>query len=214
MKNNLATKTLLVDDANANSVVEAVSILKNGGIFISTSDTGYRFFLDSKKETYDQFFRITRKKLDEEAIYFVGSIEILRKNILLFDDKMFDFLISVWPNPISIKFNLSKEGKKNLNKESAFFRIPNNNFCLKFLSAYDSPVLTSDAVRKNEPIHNDFTFLNEEFNSEVEAIFYTKKKIFDKFPTTIDLTTDRPILVNEGKYKFSTIEKKFIECYG
>ncbi len=70
------------------------------------------------------------------------------------------------------------------------------------------PLISTSVNRTgNEPL-NDPSLIIQEFSNEVDAIFYSEKKSYFEASTLIDLTTDEPKLIREGKIKFVELMKK------
>jgi L-threonylcarbamoyladenylate synthase len=154
---------------------------------------------------------VKRRDLGKKYIFLVGSIDILRKYVSVADENHYDFLISIWPNPISVVLNLNKDSSESLGIVNAAFRIPNNAFCLKFLTETKMPLISTSVNRRDEEPLNDAGMIQMEFMNEIDAIFVSKKKSLNCGSTLIDLTGNKPVLLREGKIRFDDILSRFNE---
>ncbi len=128
--------------------------------------------------------------------------------LILNSEKYLDFLLSIWPNPVSVILKLNKKYQEILQSETGAFRIPNHRFCSKLVSELKMPLVSTSVNRTgNEPM-NDPSLIIQEFANEVDGIFYSEKKSFFEASTLIDLSKDEPVLIREGKIKFVELIKK------
>src|ERR1035437_714443 len=139
-------------DADINiAVKQASKIYFEGGVFIYPTDTIYGFGANPFNE--DSIKRVNKIKSRESGklfILLIKDIETLLKYVDLKSERHMDFLISIWPNPVSVILNLNSKTKNILNNDTAAFRVPNNRFCLKLLSEIKMPLISASVNRKDE----------------------------------------------------------------
>ena len=198
-----------IDEKFYESIKLANELFLNGSIFIYPTDTIYGF-------GGNPFNEIAIKKISEvkgktnwrRYIFLISDIEMLKHYADINSEKYLDFLLSIWPNPVSVILKLNKKYQELLNSETGAFRIPNYRFCQKLISEIKMPLISTSVNRTgNEPLNHPSQII-QEFANEVDAIFYSEKKSFFEASTLIDLTKDEPVLVREGKIKFVEIIKK------
>jgi len=198
-----------IDENFDESIKLANELFLKGSIFIYPTDTIYGF-------GGNPFNEIAIKKISEvkgkanwrRYIFLVSDIEMLKNYADISSEKYLDFLLSIWPNPVSVILKLNKKYQEILNSETGAFRIPNYRFCQKLISELKMPLISTSVNRTgNEPL-NDPSQIILEFANEVDAIFYSDKKSFFEASTLIDLGKDEPVLVREGKIKFVELMKK------
>jgi L-threonylcarbamoyladenylate synthase len=204
-----------VDNDLTNSVEQATKLFFNGGVFIYPTDTIYAFGGNPfNQNVMRRISEIKRNDKWKRYIQLVGGIEILKKYVDINYEQHLDFLLKIWPNPVSVILKLNDNTKKIYKSSTMAFRIPNNTFCLKLLKKIQMPLIsTSVNLHHQEPLTN-YEEIIEQFGLEVDAIFYTEKKSFFVSSTVIDLSEGKPNLVREGKIKFEKILKSFEESYG
>lgn len=207
----LKTENMInIDEDFEGAVESAGKIYFSGGVFIYPTDTIYGFGANPfNEEAVKKINDIKGRSLDKMFILLIKDIDDLLKYVDLKSEKHMDFLISIWPNPVSVILNLNKKTQNLLNRENAAFRIPNNRFCLRLLSEIKMPVISTSVNKSNKIPLVDPSQIESEFASEVNAVFYTEKKSFYESSTIIDLISLKPHLVREGKVKFEELLAKY-----
>lgn len=197
-------------DNNINEAVQrAKKLYLEGTVFIHPTDTIYGFAANPfNEEAINLIDKIKNRSSNKKYILLINNIDNLLTYVNIHSEKHLDFLLSIWPNPVSVVLELNKKTAKILNIETAAFRIPNNRFCLKLLDAVNMPVISTSVNRSNEKPIFDPVMIKDEFGSEVDTIFYTNKKLIHEFSTLIDLTNNKMNLIREGKIKFDDLLKK------
>lgn len=198
-------------DKNLNESVEYASKLFNEGkIFIYPTDTIYGFGANPFNENaVEKLNEIKGRHEEKKYILLVDSFQSLLKYVELGSEKHYDFLISIWPNPVTVILNLNSKTRKLLNSNNAAFRIPHNSFCHKLTKNIQTPLISSSVNRSGQDPIIEYSLMTTEFNNEVETIFYTQKKSFVTASTIIELTNNEPKLIREGKIRFNDILKNF-----
>jgi len=201
---------LLNIDKNIDEAVQkAKRLYLEGTIFIHPTDTVYGFAANPfNEDAVRKIDEIKKRSSEKKYILLINNIDNLLTYTDIHSEKHQDFLLSVWPNPVSVVLKLNKKTARILGMETAAFRIPNNRFCLKFLDAVNMPVISTSVNRSNEKPLFDPSLIRDEFGSEVDTIFYTNKKLIHEYSTIIDLSNNKLSLIREGKIKFDDLIKK------
>jgi len=198
-----------IDENFDESVNVAKELFLNGSIFIYPTDTIYGFGGNPFNEKAIKKISDVKGKTDwRRYIFLISDIEMLKSYADINSEKYLDFLLSIWPNPVSVILKLNKKYREILQSETGAFRIPNHRFCSKLVSELKMPLVSTSVNRTgNEPM-NDPSLITQEFANEVDGIFYSEKKSFFEASTLIDLSKDEPVLIREGKIKFVELIKK------
>ena len=198
-----------IDEKFDESIKLANELFLNGSIFIYPTDTIYGFGGNPFNEAaITKISEVKGKGNWRRYIFLISDIEMLKHYADTNSEKYLDFLLSIWPNPVSVILNLNKKYQELLNLETGAFRIPNYRFCQKLISEIKMPLISTSVNRTgNEPLNHPSQII-QEFANEVDAIFYSDKKSFCEASTLIDLSKDEPVLVREGKIKFVELMKK------
>ncbi|MGE5432887.1 MAG: L-threonylcarbamoyladenylate synthase [Syntrophomonadaceae bacterium] len=198
-------------DEDINAAVRAASeIFRRNGVFAYPTDTIYGLGGNPfSREVVNRIANIKERDEKKKFIFLVQNLNTLFRYSEVELDKHHDFLHKIWPNPISIILNLNEESARLLGQPTAAFRIPHHKFCKILLAEIDRPLISTSINRAGgEPI-NERDVINYDFGSELDAIFFTEKKVVAKSSTLIDLTGTAPKLLREGAVKF----KDIIEVY-
>jgi L-threonylcarbamoyladenylate synthase len=199
-----------IDKKFEQTVGKAKKYYLEGSIFIYPTDTIYGFGANPFNEDAVKRIDAIKGRNDSKPyILLIDSIDTLSKYVDIKSEKHLDFLLAIWPNPVSVVLNLNKKTQSILNNETAAFRIPNHRFCLKLLEQIQMPIISTSVNRGGEEPLNEISLIKDAFLSDVDAIFYSEKKSFIKASTLIDLGNSHPLLLREGKLKFEDLLQKF-----
>ncbi len=204
-------KTLLmnIDDHFDESIKLAQELFFKGSIFIYPTDTIYGFGGNPfNEESIKKISEVKGKTNWRRYIFLISDIEVLKNYTEINSEKYLDFLLSIWPNPVSVILKLNDRYQEILQMETAAFRIPNHRFCIKLLSELKMPLISTSVNRTGSEPLNDPSMIMQEFSNEVDAIFYSKTKSFVEASTVIDLSGDHPNYIREGRIKFVDLMKK------
>lgn len=204
-------KSLLIniDDKFEEGVTIAQELFLKGSIFIYPTDTIYGFGGNPFNEkAINKIGKAKGKQNWRRYIFLISDIEILKSYADFSSERYLDFLLSIWPNPISVILKLNQKYREILNSETGAFRIPNHRFCQKLLSEIKMPLISTSVNRTGSNPLIDPSQIIQEFSTEVDAVFFSEQKSFFEVSTLIDLTSDEPKLVREGRIKFVELIKK------
>lgn len=198
-----------IDDNIDEAVATAKQIFLSGGIFIYPTDTIYGFGANPFNEDAKmKIGRVKGRDVWKRYIFLIESVELMQKYVDLDSENHIDFLLSIWPNPISVVLKLNAATSTILNSETGAFRVPNNRFCLKLLSELKMPLISTSVNRTGKIPVNESSVIIEEFGSEVDAVFYTSTKSFFEASTVIDLSRGSLQMIREGKFKLSDLKNR------
>lgn len=205
------TAEMINIDTNFDEAINrAKQIYLEGKVFIYPTDTIYGFGANPfNNDAVEQVDIIKGRPEGKKYILLINDINNLLKYINVTAENHLDFLLSIWPNPISVILKLNDKTKSILNSDKCAFRIPNHRFCLKLLSDLGMPLISTSVNRSNEVPLIEPSAIKDEFISEVEAIFYSEKKSYIEASTIIDLSGKKPLLIREGRIKFKDLMEKF-----
>jgi L-threonylcarbamoyladenylate synthase len=195
------------------AVQKAKKIFLEGSVFIYPTDTLYGFGANPfNEDAVKRIDEIKHRADNKPYIMLVNSIETLLKYIEIKFEKHLDFLLSIWPNPVSVVLTLNSKTSEILGVETAAFRIPNHRFCLKLATELKMPLISTSVNRSTQQPIVEPSAIYDEFSAEIDAIFHTGKKSFCSASTLIDLSDSVPVLLRNGKIKFEDLLDKFNKC--
>ena len=209
MTNSNKTLLINIDEQFDESIKLAHEFFLKGSIFIYPTDTIYGFGGNPfNEDVIKKISKVKGKENWRRYIFLISDIEALKNYAEIKSEKYLDFLLSIWPNPVSVILKLNKHYQEILKMETCAFRIPNHRFCIKLLNELKMPLISTSVNRTgNEPM-NDPSLIIQEFSDEVDAIFYSHPKSFVEASTLIDLSSEEPKYIREGKIKFVDLMEK------
>jgi L-threonylcarbamoyladenylate synthase len=199
-----------IDENFSESIQIAKKMYLEGTIFIHPTDTLYGFAANPfNEEAVKKINQIKMREIEKRYILLINNVENLLNYVDIESEKHIDFLLSIWPNSVSVILRLNSKTGKIFHSKTAAFRIPNHRFCLKLLETLNMPLISTSVNRRNQKPLMEPSEIVDEFSSDVGAIFYTDKKSFNPSSTLIDLSNSKPVLLREGKIKFEDLLEKF-----
>ena len=210
MPDTLNAEFINTDRKLDSAISKAKKYYLEGRVFIYPTDTIYGFGANPfNEEAVRKINQIKGRKDSKPYILLIDGIDTLIKYVEIKNEKHLDFLLAIWPNPVSVVLNLNKKTQSILDQTTAAFRIPNHRFCLKLLQQLKMPLISTSVNKSNTEPLTEISSIRDSFVSEVNAIFYTEKKSFFTASTLIDLGDSEPVLIREGKIKFEDLLEKF-----
>ncbi len=199
-----------IDFSSDAAIIKAKELYFEGLIFALPTDTIYGFAANPfNSDAVQKIDEIKKRDSEKKYIMLIGSLELLLKYIEVKTENHLDFLLAIWPNPVSVILSLNSKTSNILNAKTAAFRIPNNRFCIRLLNELKMPLISTSINKGGQPFLNDRNMIDEEFGHNLSAIFYTDKKSYIQESTIIDLSQNVPKLIREGKIKFEDILAKY-----
>ena len=210
MSESQSAEFINIDKKLDTAITRAKKYYLEGTVFIYPTDTIYGFGANPfNEDAVKRIDAIKGRRDSKPYILLIDGIDTLVKYIEIKSEKHLDFLLAIWPNPVSVILNLNSKTRSILNQKTAAFRIPNHRFCLKFLQQIKMPLISTSVNRSDEEPLTEISMIKDIFGSEVDAIFYTDKKSYINASTLIDLSDSEPVLLREGKIKFEDLLEKF-----
>jgi tRNA threonylcarbamoyl adenosine modification protein (Sua5/YciO/YrdC/YwlC family) len=210
MSSNKNSKMHDVDLNFEESLHSAKQIFSQGDVFILPTDTFYSLVVNPlNNSAVDKIKGIFGKDFIDQSTFLIDSVSNLIRYIEIESERHLDFLISIWPNPIRVIFNLNSKARQMFGLEKAAFKIPNYRFCLRLLAEMQIPLL-SIPIKYN--YKSEFKYLEMvklEYLSKVAAFFYSGKVSDMHDSAVVDLSDNKPMLINENQYKVSGLIEKY-----
>jgi L-threonylcarbamoyladenylate synthase len=195
-----------IDEKFDYAIDKAARLFSEGKIFVYPTDTLYGFGGNPfNEEAGKKISHIKSREQGKTYILLINNIKNLSKYVVVQSEKHWDFLLAVWPNPVSVILRLNPRASKILGIETAAFRIPNHRFCQKLLDKVQIPLISTSVNRSNKPPMREFSEIRDEFSTELDAIFFTEKRSFFEASTLLNLSEEEPVLLREGKIKYNEI---------
>ncbi len=197
-------------DGNIEDAIEtAAKFYIEGKVFIYPTDTIYGFGGNPfNPEIVQRITAIKERDESKRYVLLINDISTLLNYVEIKVESHIDFLLAIWPNPVSVVFSLNKKTSELMGSETAAFRIPHHRFSLKLLDKIKKPLISTSVNRAMQEPLNDYSLIRNQFGVAVDAIFYTEQKTLNQASTIIDLSEKEPKLIREGKIQYERLMKK------
>lgn len=191
------------DNPNPREIEKIVKVLQAGGLIIYPTDTVYGLGCDiTNSKALDKVAKIKGVKPEKANFSFVcNDLSHLSDYVKQIDTATYKILKRALPGPYTFVLpgsnSLPKAYKK---RKTVGIRIPDNNIARAIVQALGNPIVSTS-------IHDEDEIL--EYTTDPELIFEKWQNIVDVVvdggygdnhaSTVIDLTTDEPEVIREGK---------------
>ena len=203
-------KLINIDENPDLALMLATELFHSGKIFVYPTDTIYGLggnpFDDGVVKKIADIKGRDEKK---QFIWLLSDFEnVMNYTEIVFENHL-EFLQKLWPAPVTVILNLNERTKTIANQETAAIRIPQNDFCLKFLKEISRPLISTSVNRSGrDPVSQIEQIIND-FSQDVDAIIFSSQPSEKISSTIIDLTSSQPRLIREGSIKFVELLQKF-----
>ncbi len=197
------------DNPSPKELQKVVAVLRNGGLVIYPTDTVYGLGCDiTNTKALEKIAKIKGLKLDKANFSFVcNDLSHLSDYIKQIDTATFKILKRALPGPYTFilpgSTSLPKAFKK---RKTVGIRIPDNAIARALVSSLGNPIV-STSIRDEDDVL--------EYTTDPELIFEKWQHIVDvvidggygdnQASTIIDLTSDEPNVIREGKGDLSIL---------
>ncbi|WP_281980269.1 L-threonylcarbamoyladenylate synthase [Tenacibaculum mesophilum] len=191
------------DNPNPKEIEKIVKVLQNGGLVIYPTDTVYGLGCDiTNTKALEKVARIKKVKPEKANFSFVcNDLSHLSDYVKQIDTATYKILKRALPGPYTFVLpgsnSLPKAYKK---RKTVGIRVPDNNIARAIVETLGNPIVSTS-------IHDEDEVL--EYTTDPELIFEKWQNIVDVVvdggygdnhaSTVIDLTTDEPEVIREGK---------------
>ena len=191
------------ENPNPRDIKKIVQVLKEGGLVIYPTDTVYGLGCDIKNHAaLERIAQIKGVKIDKANFSFIcENLSNLSDYVKQIDTQTFKILKRNLPGP----YTFILPGNNNLpavfkKKKTVGIRIPDNNICKALVAGLGNPIISTSIKDDDELI---------EYTTDPELIHEKWDKLVDIVidggyggnlaSTVIDLTTEEPEVIREGK---------------
>lgn len=191
------------DNPNDKEIAKVVKILQKGGLVIYPTDTVYGLGCDiTNTKAMEKIARIKGIKLEKANFSFVcNDLSHLSDYVKQIDTTTYKILKRALPGPYTFILPGSNSLPKVFKKRKTVgIRIPDNNIARAIVAALGNPIVSTS-------IHDEDQVL--EYTTDPELIFEKWQNLVDVVvdggygdnyaSTVIDMTTDEPEVLREGK---------------
>lgn len=199
-------KTFFLENEN---ILDAVKILRFGGVGIFPTDTVYGIGCDFLNvDGLKRLFAAKKRDLNKPINILVSDIKMLNSVVTNINNIEKILIENFWPGALTIIFDKSKIVPDLLTSglNTIGIRMPNNVICLDLINKFGRPIATSSANISNEPATNFVSIdLIKKFENNVDFIL-DSGKIDGNVPSTIvRVVKDKVNILREGPISLNDI---------
>ena len=200
---------LYEDNPDPKQIAKIANILRQGGLVIYPTDTVYGLGCDIRSvKALEKIARIKGIKLDKANFSFICyDLSNLSDYVRQLDTQRFKILKRAFPGPYTFILpgnnNLPKVFKK---KKTVGIRIPDNQIARDLVKSLENPIVSTSIHDEDEVLEytTDPELILEKWDKLVDIVI--DGGYGDNTPSTIiDLTTEDPELIRQGKGDFSQV---------
>ena len=194
---------LYKENPNPREISKIVKVLQNGGVIIYPTDTVYGLGCDiTNAKALERVAKIKGVKLEKANFSFVcNDLSHLSDYVKQIDTPTYKILKRALPGPYTFVLPGSNSLPKAFKKRKTVgIRVPNNSIALAIVKELGNPIVSTSIRDEDDVI---------EYTTDPELIYEKWKSIVDvvidggygdnEASTVIDLTTDEPEVIREGK---------------
>lgn len=203
-------KLINIEDDPDSALILATELFHSGKVFIYPTDTIYGIGGNPfDEDVVKRISEIKGRDDKKQFIWLLSDFENVINYVEIIFENHIEFLKKLWPSPVTVILNLNDRTKKIANQETVAIRIPQNDFCLKFLMEISRPLISTSVNRSGKDPVNQIEKIISDYSKEVDAIFFSSQLPKLTASTIIDLTSEQPRLIREGSIKFVELLQNF-----
>lgn len=181
---------------------QAVSIIREGGIIVYPTDSSYALGCHiGDKTAMERLRRIRQTDKDHNFTLVCRDLSELA-NYAKVDNTAFRLMKNLTPGPYTFVLRATHEVPRRLQhakRKTIGLRVPEHTIAQALLVALDEPIMSSTLILPNSALpETDAEEIREQLEHLVDLVIDGGNCGFE--PTTVlDLTTDTPIVLRQGK---------------
>lgn len=191
------------DNPNPKEIEKVVKVLQKGGLVIYPTDTVYGLGCDiTSTKALEKIAKIKGVKLEKANFSFIcNDLSHLSDYVKQIDTATYKILKRALPGPYTFILPGSNSLPKVFKKRKTVgIRIPDNNIARAIVEALGNPIVSTSIHDEDEVLEytTDPELIFEKWQNQVDLV--VDGGFGDNYASTvIDLTTDEPEVIREGK---------------
>ena len=207
--------TIILRTNSNENILKAVSILRNGGIIATPTDTVYGLVASIfNKEAIEKIYSVKKRPKNKPLIVLISDINQF-KNLTINTNKYTKILIEkFWPGPLTLVLKKSSSVPDYVTSRKNFvgIRYSKNKIIKQIIDNLCVPIVAPSANISGKPSPSCFDDVFKDFNCKVDAILKDEINVKENAKhrtesTIVSLKTDIPKILREGTIPKEEIEK-------
>lgn len=197
------------DNPQGRLINQAVNIVKNGGVIVYPTDSGYAIGCGlGDKKAMDRIINI--RKVDKNHNFTLVCKDLSEiANFARVDNSAFRIIRHLTPGPFTFIFKGTKEVPKrvlNDKRKTIGIRVPNNKIALALLEELGEPLMSSTLLLPGDEFaESDPDEMRNRLEKHVDLIIHGGF-LGEKPTSVVDFTEGEPVVIRHGEGDTSQFE--------
>jgi L-threonylcarbamoyladenylate synthase len=193
----------IISEKSESAVVQAVKILKNGGLIAYPTDTVYGLGVDATSdEAAERLYSIKEREKDKPIHVVVSGVNMAKNYVSVNNDAQ-KIISHFLPGPLTIVLKNKGLVSKEITGENDTLgiRIPKSDFILSVVKEFGKPVTTTSANKAGGKAPHSVEEIKESFGEDFEKIdlIIDAGQLKNTPPSTlVDLSNEEVKVLREG----------------
>lgn len=192
------------DNPQGRFLKRAVDVLAKGGVIVYPTDTVYGIGCDIyNKKAIERIYQLKGKERKKPLSLIVPNLKDISKYAQI-SDSSYRIMKRCLPGPYTFVLPATRMVPKKIaevNKKTVGIRIPDNKICQLLLEEFPNPIISTSSNLSGSKILNDPDEINAQLGKQLDMILACGILGLEA-STVIDLTTDEPKILRQGKGEF------------
>ncbi|MGQ9478908.1 MAG: L-threonylcarbamoyladenylate synthase [Thermoproteota archaeon] len=192
------------------ALLEAVSVLKSGGLVAFPTETVYGLGADAFNEkAVLRIFEAKKRPPDNPLIVHVSSISMLRKVAAEIPSRAEMLVEELWPGPLTIVAPRSQRvpAAVSAGLETVAVRMPAHNVALELTRLLGSPIAAPSANLSGRPSPTNARDVYEDLNGAIDMIIDAGNTFIGLESTVVRVTESDAVLLRPGPVPVEVLRK-------
>ncbi len=181
-------------------IEKAVEILKKGGIIVYPTDTIYGIGCDIfNKKAIEKIYQI-KKRENKKPFSIICADFKQAGDYAVIQNYAYRLMKKALPGPYTFILKAKSEMPKTFlaKNKTVGVRIPNNHVCLQLTEKLGNPIISTSLNISNQSVLINPEQMNKEMVNKIDLIL-DAGTLPDEPSTIIDLTSQKPLILRQGK---------------
>lgn len=197
------------DNPQGRLISQAASIVKNGGVVVYPTDSGYAIGCAiGDKKAMDRIISIRNVNKDHDFTLVCRDLSEIA-TFARVDNAAFRAIRSLTPGPFTFVFKGTKEVPKrvlNEKRKTIGIRVPNNKIALDLLAELGEPLMSSSLLLpEGEFAESDPDDIRQQLEKRVDLIIHGGY-LGEKPTSVVDFSEGEPVILRHGEGDTSLFE--------
>ncbi|MCD4784371.1 MAG: threonylcarbamoyl-AMP synthase [Candidatus Eremiobacteraeota bacterium] len=187
-------------------LIDAVEILRKGGVAVFPTDTVYGLGCDlSKKKSIERLYQIKKMPRRKPLSFICSDLKDIAKYAHV-SNMAYRLMKRLLPGPYTFILPATHKVPRLMltNRRTVGIRVPDNKICIELVQQLGNPIIsTSLILDEDEPISDPFEIFDT-YGNQIDLVIDGGVLRAER-STVVDLTNNSPEIIREGKGDISGI---------